>query len=161
MVKDAKKQISKAGYEKLLQELNELKKVTLPQVLERLTEAKALGDLSENFEYKTALEDKDLVNSKIADLEELIENVEIVDEKTLGSNKGTVEYGSVVEVELEGGKKYTIEIVGTSEIGIEDDKLKVSLESPVGAAIRGKKAGNTVMMRIANEKQEVKILSVK
>lgn len=76
-----KKQISKAGYEKLLEELNELKKVTLPQILERLTEAKALGDLSENFEYKTALEDKDLINSKIVDLEELIENVEIVEEK--------------------------------------------------------------------------------
>lgn len=156
-----KKQISKAGYEKLLEELNELKKVTLPQILERLTEAKALGDLSENFEYKTALEDKDLINSKIVDLEELIENVEIVEEKAKWTKKEIIEYGSIVEVELEWGKRYTIKIVGSTEVGIEENILKVSLESPVGSAIRGKKAGDKVNMRIANEKQEVKVISVK
>lgn len=158
MAKNITKQISKAGYDKLLQELNELKKVKLPEVLERLTEAKALGDLSENFEYKTALEDKDLVNSKITELEELIENVEIVDESK--GNKDTIEYGSVVKVELEGGKQYTIEIVGSSEVAITEDVLKISIESPIGMAIRGKKAWNTVKMRLANEKQDVKILSV-
>ncbi len=158
MAKNVKKQISKTGYDKLLQELNELKKVKLPEVLERLTEAKALGDLSENFEYKTALEDKDLVNSRIAELEELIENVEIVDENS--GTRDTIEYGSTVQVELESWKQYTIEIVGSSEVAITDDVLKISIESPIGMAIRGKKAGDTVKMRLANEKQDVKILSV-
>ena len=76
-----KNYLTKEGYEQLVQELNDLKKVTLPAVLERLGEAKAMGDLSENFEYKSALEDKDLVNSRIAEIETLIDDVEIIKEE--------------------------------------------------------------------------------
>jgi len=70
--------LTKEGYEELIQELKELKTEKLPLVLERLGEAKAMGDLSENFEYKSALEDKDFINSRIVEIESLIENVEII-----------------------------------------------------------------------------------
>lgn len=75
-----KNYLTKEGYEQLVQELNELKKVKLPSVLERLGEAKAMGDLSENFEYKSALEDKDFINSRIGEIETLIDDVEIIKE---------------------------------------------------------------------------------
>ncbi|MDR0282707.1 MAG: hypothetical protein LBI53_05455 [Candidatus Peribacteria bacterium] len=78
--------LSKEGYEKLINELQELKKIKLPAVLEALTEAKEMGDLSENFDYKSALEERDLINSRIKQIEELIEDVQIVetDEKKKG-----------------------------------------------------------------------------
>ena len=78
--------LSKEGYEKLINELHELKKIKLPAVLEALAEAKEMGDLSENFDYKSALEERDLINSRIKQIEELIEDVQIVetDEKKKG-----------------------------------------------------------------------------
>ncbi len=78
--------LSKEGYEKLINELQELKKIKLPAVLEALAEAKEMGDLSENFDYKSALEERDLINSRIKQIEELIEDVQIVetDEKKKG-----------------------------------------------------------------------------
>lgn len=83
-----KNYLTKKGYEQLVQELHELKKEKLPAVLERLGEAKAMGDLSENFEYKSALEDKDLINSRVSEIENLINDVEIIkEEKTAKAGK--------------------------------------------------------------------------
>lgn len=73
--------ITKEGYDKLVTELNNYKEVELPAVLERLAEAKTLWDLSENFEYKSAMEDKDFISSKIVELEKLLANVEIIKEE--------------------------------------------------------------------------------
>lgn len=74
------KKISREGYEKLVNELSDLKQVRLPAVLVTLSEAKEMGDLSENFDYKSALEEKDFINSRMKQIDELIEDVEIVDE---------------------------------------------------------------------------------
>ena len=71
--------LTREGYDKLIAELQELKQEKLPAVLERLAEAKAMGDLSENFEYKSAMEDKDFINSRIAEITNLIADVEIVE----------------------------------------------------------------------------------
>lgn len=87
-----KNYLTKEGYEQLVQELNELKKVKLPSVLERLGEAKAMGDLSENFEYKSALEDKDLINSRISEINVLIENVEIIKEEKKTKAEKFIDY---------------------------------------------------------------------
>ena len=76
-----KNYLTKEGYEQLVQELNDLKKVKLPAVLERLGEAKAMGDLSENFEYKSALEDKDFIQTRMNEIEELLHDVEIIQEE--------------------------------------------------------------------------------
>ena len=108
-----KNYLTKEGYEQLVQELNDLKKVKLPAVLERLGEAKAMGDLSENFEYKSALEDKDLVNSRIAEIETLIDDVEIIKEEKKGKSDKIVDYGSKVTVQMDDGDLYTVTVVGT------------------------------------------------
>ena len=148
--------LTREGYDKLIAELQELKQEKLPAVLERLAEAKAMGDLSENFEYKSAMEDKDITN--------LIADVEIVEKDKDVSKAGkVVDFGSKVTVaikEQDGEEKqYTFTIVGTGEIGVEDG-LKISFESPVGQAVRWGKAGQTVKMRHEGSRKDVKIIAV-
>ena len=164
-----KNYLTKEWYEQLVQELNELKKDKLPKVLERLGEAKAMGDLSENFEYKSALEDKDFINSRISEIENLIEDVEIIKEEKKSKSDKVIDYGSTVTVRTDDNDTYTITIVGTWETTMDFDKnlkaakdsIKISLESPMGLAIKWKKAGDTVKMRLHTGKKDVKILDVK
>ncbi|MBB1557457.1 MAG: transcription elongation factor GreA [candidate division SR1 bacterium] len=153
--------LTREGYDKLINELQELKQEKLPAVLERLAEAKAMGDLSENFEYKSAMEDKDFINSRIAEITNLIADVEIVEkEKDIKKSDKVVDFGSKVTVSIEDDdKEYQVSIVGTGEIGIEDG-LKISFESPLGQAIRGKKVGDTVKMRHEGGRKDVKIIAV-
>ena len=153
--------LTREWYDKLINELQELKQEKLPAVLERLAEAKAMWDLSENFEYKSAMEDKDFINSRIAEITNLIADVEIVEkEKDIKKSDKVVDFGSKVTVSIENDdKEYQVSIVGTWEIGIEDG-LKISFESPLGQAIRGKKVGDTVKMRHEGGRKDVKIIAV-
>lgn len=164
-----KNYLTKEWYEQLIQELNDLKKVKLPGILERLGEAKAMWDLSENFEYKSALEDKDFVNSRISEIQTLIENVEIIKEEKKSTSDKVVDYGSKVTVEMDDKDIYSVTIVGTWETTMEfddnfktvKDSIKISLESPLGLAIKWKKKGDIAKMRLNNERKEIKILEVK
>lgn len=164
-----KNYLTKEWYEQLVEELHELKKTKLPAVLERLGEAKAMGDLSENFEYKSALEDKDFINSRIGEIEILIEDVEIIKEEKKSKSDKIVDYGSKVTVQMDDKDIYTVTIVGTWETTMDFDKnlktvkdsIKISLESPLWLAIKWKKAWETVKMRLNNERKELKILDVK
>ncbi|PJA48879.1 MAG: transcription elongation factor GreA [candidate division SR1 bacterium CG_4_9_14_3_um_filter_40_9] len=153
--------LTKEGYEDLVQQLNEFETTKLPAVLERLSEAKAMGDLSENFEYKSALEDKDFIQSRINEIEELLENVEIIEEDK--RKKGdVVDFGSKVTVKIEDDKEYDVIIVGSGEAKVNDaSQLEISPESPLGVAVFGKKSGETVKMRLATGRKEVKIIKVK
>ena len=98
-----------------------------------------MGDLSENFEYKSALEDKDFINSRIGEIEKLIDDVEIIKEEKKGKADKIVDYGSKVTIQTEDGDIYTIDVVGTGETTMDFDKslkvikdsLKISLESPL------------------------------
>lgn len=164
-----KNYLTKEWYEQLIAELNELKKVKLPSILERLGEAKAMGDLSENFEYKSALEDKDFTNSRISEIETLIDDVEIIKEEKKSKSDKEVDYGSKVTIQMEDDDIYNVTIVGTWETTMDFDKtfkttkdsIKISLESPIWLAIKWKKAWDTVKMRLNNERKEIRILDVK
>ena len=157
---DKKKFLSKEGYEKLINERQELKQIKLPAVLEALAEAKEMGDLSENFDYKSALEERDLINSRLKQIEELLEDVEVV-EGDAKTDEKVVGFGSKVKVQIEDDKPYEITVVGSGEVNIKEGELLISLESPLGQAIRGKKAGETVKMRLDNNRKNVKILGIK
>ena len=153
--------LTREGYEKLIAELQELKQEKLPQVLERLSEAKAMWDLSENFEYKSAMEDKDFINSRIVEIQNLLNDVEIIDkEKDAKSSDKVVDFWSTVTLKMEDDEKeYTVRIVGTWEVTV-DWELAISLESPVGQAIRGKKVGETAKMRHESWRKNIKILAI-
>lgn len=150
--------ITREWYANLIQELDDLKKNKLPLVLERLWEAKAMWDLSENFEYKSAMEDKDFINSRMSEIGELIENVEIIESEVKKWEK-IVDFGSTVTVEVEWDKPYKVTIVGTWEVSIDWD-FKISFDSPLGIVIKWKKKWDTVKMRLQTGRKTVKILDI-
>lgn len=156
-----KNYLTKEWYEKLVQELHSLKEEKLPAVILRISEARSQWDLSENFDYKAALEDRDLVESRIIEIEKLIANVEIINDKDKSAKKSTVvDYGSVVRIQVEDGKEYKVTIVWSGEVSADKNNIHISLDSPLGSAIRGKSAGETWSMRMASGRQQVKVLSV-
>jgi transcription elongation factor GreA len=156
------KKISREGYEKLVNELEDLRKVRLPAILVTLAEAKEMGDLSENFDYKAALEEKDLINSRMKEIESLIEDVEIVDDEEKKKTGGkVVEFGSKVTIQIEEDKPYEVIIVGSGEVNNRDGEVLISFDSPLGQAIRGKAVGEVAKMRLVATRKDVKILKIK
>lgn len=130
--------VTKEGLEKLKQELNELKTVTRVKVGNDLKKARAFGDLSENSEYDEAKNEQAKVEGRILELEEILKNVEVVE-----SVKSTgVSFGNTVSVVDSDGNESNYTIVGAAEANFLENKI--SNESPIGAAIFGKKAGETV-----------------
>lgn len=153
--------ITREWYEKLVAERKNLKSVKLPEVLERLSDAKAMWDLSENFEYKSALEDKDFIGSKLAEIDELLFNAEIIKSTNMKKGDG-IDYGATVTLKIEWDKdEYSVKIVGIWEVWIEwKDKLAISMDSPIGNAIKWHKAWDEVKMRIGNDRKMIQILKV-
>lgn len=130
--------ITQEGLEKLREELKTLKAVKRKEIAQRIQEAKELGDLSENAEYVEAKNEQAFVEGRVAELEAIIKNAVIIDEK---SRSDTVRVGSKVKVKMNGEIK-SYEIVGSNEA----DPLngRISNESPLGAALVGKKVGDEV-----------------
>lgn len=131
--------VTKEGLQKLQEELNELKTVTRVKVGEDLKKARAFGDLSENSEYDEAKNEQAKVEGRILELEEMLKNVEVV-ESTRSAN--IVGFGSTVTVIDANGNEDTYTIVGAAEANFLEGKI--SNESPIGAALFGKDAGDTV-----------------
>lgn len=150
------KYITQTGKEKLKQELEDRKVKTRREIAEAIKEAKEQGDLSENAEYTEAKRQQRENESRIMQLENIIRTSEVVSHS--GTN-GSVEIGSVVEIET-GGKKMTFEIVGSNEA----DPLggKISNESPIGKAFLDKEKGDSFQVELPNGKKvEYKILDIK
>jgi transcription elongation factor GreA len=148
-------QLTKTGFEKLKQELEELKTKTKKEVLKRLNQARSMGDLSENSAYSSAKEELNLVEGRIAELEEILKNAKIVEEV---QDKTTVQLGSSVVVEIN-GKKEKFEIVGEFEADPLNKKL--SHTSPIGKALVGKKIGEWVEVEVPAGKIRYKIVEIK
>lgn len=157
---EATKTISREWYEKLINELQELKQDKLPAVLEQIAEAKELWDLSENFDYKNALEEKDLINSRIKQIEDLIDWVEIIDSDKKSGEK-TVWFWSKVIVQIEDDDPHEVTIVWTWEVKYQHGDTLISFDSPLGQAIRWKKVWEIAKMRLNNERKDVKVISIK
>lgn len=144
------------GLKKLQEELDFLTTVKRPEILERIKEARAQGDLSENSEYDQAREDQGFNEGRIKDIEEMLKNVVIIDE---AANKDTINLGTTVVLEdVEFGDQDTYTIVGT----VEADPFKglISNDSPVGAAVLGHKAGDIVTVNAPNGALEYRIVEI-
>ena len=137
---DKKVMLTEDGYNKLVEKLNYLKSVRRIEVSERLKAAIALGDLSENSEYDDAKNEQAFLEGEILDLEAKIRNSDII----RGDEGGdVVMMGSTVVIkDLEFNEEETYMIVGSTEA--DPDAAKISNESPVGAALLGKKVGSKV-----------------
>jgi len=148
--------LTAAGLQKLQDELETLKTKGRRDVASRLKTAIEFGDLSENAEYDEAKNQQAFIEGRIAELESQLKSVEVVEE----SKTGAIQIGSEVTLKMKGDKeehKYTI--VGFTE----SDSLvhKISNESPVGAAILGKKKGEKVKVEAPGGDFEYEILAVK
>ncbi|MSR85596.1 transcription elongation factor GreA [Candidatus Uhrbacteria bacterium] len=148
--------VSAEGLKKLQEELQHLKKVTRREIANRIEEAKALGDLSENAEYHEAKDALAFVEGRISEIQEILNNVSIVEEG--GSSGGVVRVGSTVEVMVDDNKK-TFEIVGSNEA--EPAVGKISNESPIGSALLGSKVADQVEVTTPKGVTIYKILSIK
>jgi transcription elongation factor GreA len=124
-------------------------------VAERIKEARELGDLSENAEYQSAREEQDRLESRIAELEHILQNVQII---KVSKSNGKIRLGSQVELKSSTGKAEHFQIVGT----MEADPLngKISDESPIGQALMGKEKDETVEIKLGNQTAKYNVVSV-
>ena len=130
--------ITKEGKEKLQKELEYLKKTKRREISNRIRQAAAMGDLSENFDYQNAKDEQSFMERKIAELETTLANANVV-ERPSGST--AVQIGSKITLET-GKEKWTITITGPQEADPLKDRISAS--SPLGEAILGKKKGDKV-----------------
>ncbi|NLZ71137.1 MAG: transcription elongation factor GreA [Clostridiaceae bacterium] len=146
------------GVKELQNELEKRKTELSIEIAERLKEARALGDLSENSEYDDAKEAQAKNEGRIAEIEVILKHAKIIDETSISSKKVTL--GSIVKLkDLELNEEMTYTIVGPQEEDIF--KSKISNESPVGSAIMGQEVGQTVTVRSPSGEIQYEILEIK
>jgi transcription elongation factor GreA len=149
--------ITRNGYDQLHKELANLKKITRPQVIKAIEEARAHGDLSENAEYVAAKERQSFVEMKISDIEQKLANCEIMDTTNLPNDR--IGFGSVVTLEnLGNGGEVTYQIVGPDESDIPSGKI--SIASPLGKALIGKEVDEEVTVRTPGGAKQYSILKI-
>ena len=133
-----------AGAEKLREELNRLKQIERPRVINAIAEARAHGDLKENAEYHAAREQQSFMEGRILEIESKLSSANIIDISQM-ENTGRVIFASTVK--LQSGNEKTIEyqIVGEDEADIANNKISVT--SPVARALIGKYEGDSVEVK--------------
>jgi transcription elongation factor GreA len=148
-------ELTAEGYLELETELNELKNVKRVEIINALKEARANGDLSENADYDAARNDQAQTEARIKELEYKLEHSKIADNK---SKAGVAGIGSMVTVQDEDGDEEEYKLV--SSVEADPFNNKISVESPIGVAIKGHKIGDTVTVESPNGGYNIKILKV-
>lgn len=151
--------LTRRGAELLRNELQKLKSVERPAVINAIAEARAQGDLSENAEYDAARERQAFVEGRIAEIESKLANAQVIDPATLDAD-GRVVFGATVELEdLESGDTVTYQIVGEDEADIKEGRISVS--SPIARALIGRNADDVAEVRAPGGVREYQILGVR
>jgi transcription elongation factor GreA len=149
--------ITANGFDRMYNELVQLKTVERPEVIKAIAEARAHGDLSENAEYSAAREKQSFIEAKISDLESKIARAEVIETKDLNSNQ--VQFGAKVTLHNEENDtkvEYTIVSDYESDIAM---KL-ISISSPVAKALLGKSVGDEVEVQTPNGIRYYEILTI-
>ncbi len=149
--------ITKKGYEALQAELERLKKVERPKNIKEIEEARGHGDLSENAEYHAAKERQSHIQGRIRDVEHKLAEAQIIDTSKLSTEK--VVFGATVTVkDAQNGKEQRYTLVGQDEGDLKNGKI--SVQSPVGRALIGKRVGDTCEVQTPAKKVEYKVLNI-
>lgn len=150
--------MTKEGYDDLVKELNELKTTRRAEISEKIRVARGFGDLSENSEYDEAKNEQAIVEARILTLENQLKSVKIIEKSD--TVKGTVSLGSFVTIrDVEFGDEMTYRII--SSVESSNDMSTITDESPVGKALLGHKAGETVEVTVPSGAQiEYQIIKV-
>lgn len=146
------------GLLRLENELRTLKSAERPAVIRAIAEARSHGDLSENAEYHAARERQSFIEGRIAELEEIVSSVEVIDPATLSGDH--VKFGAQVRlVDEETEKEASYQLVGVHEADVKLSRLSIS--SPLAKALIGKKVGDTISVPAPGGDRTYEILSVK
>lgn len=147
--------LTEEGLNELKKELDDLINIRRPENIQAIKEARSLGDLSENAEYDAARNEQAIVESKIKELEAMIEKAVIIKE----INRDVVSLGTKVTIEyVEDKEQEEYSIVGSKEA--DPFANKISNESPIAKAILGSKVGSIVSVDSPNGKYDVKIIAI-
>lgn len=150
--------ITRAGYQRLKQELERLQREERPRVIQAIEEARAHGDISENAEYEAAKEKQGMIEGRINDLNGKLASSEIFDGVT--NNGGRAIFGCTVVIEdLDSGEESTFQLVGPYEADIKTGTLSVT--SPLGRALIGKEEGDEVEFKAPGGRRSLELLEIR
>ncbi len=153
-----KEPITVKGLSNLKSELEDLKNVQRPKVVEAIAEARSHGDLKENAEYHAAKEQQALIESRVIAINDLIARANVIDVTKI-ENNGKVIFGSTVKVkDLDTDKQISYQLVGQDEADIK--KNLIFFKSPIGKALIGKNKGDMITVDAPSGKRNFEILDV-
>ena len=153
-----KEPITVSGLQNLKLELEDLKNIQRPKIVEAIAEARSHGDLKENAEYHAAKEQQALIESRVIAINDLIARANVIDVTKI-ENDGKVIFGSTVKVEdLDTNKQITYKLVGQDEADIK--KNLVFYKSPIGQALVGKNKGDFVTVNTPSGERNLEIKNV-
>lgn len=145
------------GLQKLRDELNYLKDVERPNASQAIAEARDKGDLSENVEYDAAKEAQGMLEMRIAKLEEVVANARIINESKIDASKALIH--STVRIKNKANnQEMTYKLVSQAEANLKAGKI--SVDSPIGKGILGKKVGEEAEIEVPNGKLTFEILEI-
>lgn len=150
--------ITKEGYEALKNELEHLKTVKRPQNIKAIEEARAHGDLSENAEFAAAKERQAFIEGRINELGYKLGNADIIDPDTLPKDRAVFACKVVLE-NIDTGESVEYKLVGPDESDIE--KGRISVSSPLGQAIIGKKEGDEIILQAPGGKRSYELIEIR
>ncbi len=147
------------GAQRLRAELEELKSVQRPAVIQAIAEARAHGDLKENAEYHAAREQQGFIEGRIKQLEAELSHAQLIDVSTLNAGSKVVFGATVVLADTETDKETTYQIVGDLEADIKRGLIAIS--SPVARALIGKLEGDAITIDAPAGQREYEIVAVR
>jgi len=149
--------MTRKGYETLREELATLKTIQRPQIIKAIAEARAHGDLSENAEYTAARERQSFIEGRIHELEYKLAHANVIDPEKL--SKDSVVFGSSVVLEnIDTGEEVQYQLVGPDESNIKEGRI--SIASPLGRAILGKKLGAEIVINAPAGKRNYELIDI-
>ena len=154
MSEEKKNQITQNAFNRLKQELDHLEGEARTKVIEEIATARAHGDLSENAEYHAAKDQQGLQEARVRQLREMLENAEIIE----ADNEDVVKPGKLVTIRHEGEEPETYLLGLREEKGGDHDIL--TPDSPLGQAVLGHSAGETVIAKVPNGELKIEIVKV-
>ena len=149
--------ITRKGYEALKEELEYLKKVERPKNIKAIEEARSHGDISENAEFEAAKDRQAFIGGRLNDLEDKLARAEIIDPDTMPRDRAV--FSSLVVLEnIDTGENVEYQLVGPDELNIEQGLISVS--SPLGKAMLGKKPGDEIILQTPGGKRNYELVEI-
>lgn len=149
--------LSKEGYDKLKEELRDLVTRGRKEIAKQIDEARSHGDLSENAEYDAAKEAQGKMESRISELEQIIANSRVLDDKNIDNSKVYVlSTVTIFNRKTQKEMKYTL----VSKDEADFNKGKISVDSPIGKALMGKEIGDVVKVKVPAGELELEIRNI-